>query len=291
MRLEISRGVLDAIRGAAAAAHPLEACGLLFGSNGLIDAQHATANVAADPDKGFEIDPAALFAALRAERAGGPTLLGYWHSHPTGNVRPSARDLDAAQDDGKVWVIVAGDDIAAWQVENGLVYDCVEHVADFRGGELIQTINYTSSGATMKSFRHVPLKTSEVRHLVPRDKCDEDLIPLIAEAGYPAIAPILDDLMIWTADPNWPIAVPLLDYLTTLGAPMIEPLRTVFRGNDDDHKFVCLRGMVREFPRAVQELMRDDLRALAATPCASGWECSVDEEARAILAAMDEADA
>jgi proteasome lid subunit RPN8/RPN11 len=286
MRLEISREALAGIRAATAAAHPLEACGLLFGDESRIDGWEATNNVAARPDIEFEIDPTSLFAALRAERAGGPRLIGYWHSHPNGNVEPSQRDTELADVDRKIWVIVAADDLAAWVAVEDLVYDQVEHRAELRDGELVRTTHLTSSGASIKSFRHVPIWTGEIRHLVPRDKCDEDIVPMIAEAGYPAIAPILDDLMQWTADPNWPVAPPLIDYLATLGAPMIEPIRRILSGGDDGHKFVCLRGMVRELPLSARIALRDDLRRLADTPCQGDWPVSVDAEARAILAAM-----
>ena len=282
MRLEISREVLAGIRAAAAAAHPEEACGLLFGGDGLIDGWQEARNVAERRDVEFEIDPATLFAALRAERAGGPRLIGYWHSHPSGRVEPSTRDLDHAEVDEKIWVIVAGDDIGAWQATEYEIYDRVEHRAELRDGELVRTTNLTSSGATTKGFSRLPMVTGEVRHLIPRTK-SADWVPLIAEAGYPAIAPILDDLMPWTADPNSPICNPLIDYLSTLGEPMVEPIRKVLRGDDDDHKFVCLRDMVRALPCAAQEMLLDDLRTLAAIPCESGWETSVDDEARSIL--------
>ena len=131
------------------------------------------------------------------------------------------------------------------------------------------------------------MATGEVRHLIPRDKTDEDMVPLIAAAGYPEIAPILDDLMRWTADPNWPICVPLIDYLNTLGEPMVEPIRKVLRGDDDGHKVVCLRAMVGNLPVAARERLRADIRLLAETPCQGDWDDSVDAEARAVLSAMD----
>ena len=116
MRYEISRCVIEAIQREAAAAHPREACGLLFGEDGRITGWQAAANVADDPERHFEIDPAALFAALRAGRAGGPALIGYWHSHPGGDPRPSATDIAMAAADGKLWLIVAGDRIAGWRI-------------------------------------------------------------------------------------------------------------------------------------------------------------------------------
>ena len=99
----------------ARAAAPLEACGLLFGGEGRIDACQATENVSENPDARFEIDPAALFAAMRAERAGGAKLIGYWHSHPSGEAMPSATDAAMAAPDGKLWLIVAGDAMSAWR--------------------------------------------------------------------------------------------------------------------------------------------------------------------------------
>lgn len=282
MRLEISREALAGIRRAVAAAHPAEACGLLFGAEGLIDGWQEARNVAERPKREFEIDPATLFAALRAERAGGPRLIGYWHSHPEGKAEPSRRDTERADLDDKVWVIVAGDDVAAWVLVETPVYDFTDYTIEQRDG---YQVGIPTLSGVARNFRHVPMMTGEVRHLIPRGKGD-DIVPLIAEAGYPAIAPILDDLMEWTADPNWPIAPPLIDYLATLGEPMVEPIRRVLRGDDDDHKFVCLRGMVRELPRDVQLMLVDDLRTLAATPCESGWETSVYEEARVILAGL-----
>ncbi|HEX7693845.1 MAG TPA: M67 family metallopeptidase [Sphingomonas sp.] len=119
MRLEISREALAGIRAAAAAAHPLEACGLLFGDDGWISGWEETRNVAVRAETEFEIDPAALFAALRVERAGGPKLLGCWHSHPNGFGRPSATDIAMASSDGNIWLIVAGEEVTAWIAGSG----------------------------------------------------------------------------------------------------------------------------------------------------------------------------
>ena len=119
MRVGISSTVLDAIRSHAAAEAPREACGLLFGSKGLIDGIRAAANVADDPVRHFEIDPAALFAAIRAERTGGPKLAGYYHSHPGGRAAPSETDRAMAAPDSKLWLIVAGDAVTAWIAREG----------------------------------------------------------------------------------------------------------------------------------------------------------------------------
>jgi proteasome lid subunit RPN8/RPN11 len=116
--LEISSAALQRIV-ADAIAHPArERCGLLFGDADRITGASLCTNVAADPARTFEIDPAALFGALRDERRGGATLVGYWHSHPSGDVRPSATDAAMAAPDGKLWLIVGGGDVAVWRAGN-----------------------------------------------------------------------------------------------------------------------------------------------------------------------------
>lgn len=115
MRCRISRALLAEIRQQAAIVSPLETCGLLFGDDREIMAMQVAQNVATDPSKHFEIDPAALFAAIRAERSGGARLAGYWHSHPSGNPDPSATDAAMAEPDGRLWLIVGGEAITLWR--------------------------------------------------------------------------------------------------------------------------------------------------------------------------------
>jgi predicted GIY-YIG superfamily endonuclease/proteasome lid subunit RPN8/RPN11 len=113
--LEISAKALATMRAAAAAAHPHEACGLLLGEGARITEARETRNVHPAPATHFEIDPQALIDAHRAARAGGPQVVGYYHSHPSGPPVPSATDRVSASGDGRVWAIIAGDDVMFWQ--------------------------------------------------------------------------------------------------------------------------------------------------------------------------------
>lgn len=123
MRCLISSAILQAIHNAAATAAPKEACGLLYGTPDAITASGVTPNVAQSPEKHFEIDPAALFAAIRAERRGEALIAGYWHSHPGGDAMPSPTDAAMAAPDEKLWLIVAGSDARLWRaVLNGGIH-------------------------------------------------------------------------------------------------------------------------------------------------------------------------
>lgn len=100
---------------ALAAADPgNEVCGLLLGDFD-VEMVIPTPNIAADPSRTFEIDPSALFSAIRTERAGGAKLLGYYHSHPSDKPEPSACDHAQAAGDGKVWLIIGDGRITAWE--------------------------------------------------------------------------------------------------------------------------------------------------------------------------------
>lgn len=127
--LRISSAALAAI-GAAAAASPVEICGLLLAEgDGLVFAR-ACRNVDPDPARRFELDPAALFAALRAARAGGPRLIGHYHSHPRGPAAPSATDAAMAAADGAVWLIAGEGMVRGWiAVRGGTVHGRFDPVA------------------------------------------------------------------------------------------------------------------------------------------------------------------
>lgn len=116
MTIEVTSGVIATLLAEAASAAPDECCGVLLG-RGRIEQALPAANVALDRQRHFEIDPAALIAAHRAARSGGgPAVLGYYHSHPTGHPVPSATDCEHAGGDGSVWAIVAGTrDVAFWR--------------------------------------------------------------------------------------------------------------------------------------------------------------------------------
>jgi desampylase len=123
MTLRISSDQRQQLFNWAEQAAPNECCGLLFGENGLVAEMELVANVAADPARHFELDPKALITAEKAARAGGKPILGYFHSHPSGDCSPSMTDAAQAAPDGRIWVIVGGGEMAVWQaVENGSIH-------------------------------------------------------------------------------------------------------------------------------------------------------------------------
>ena len=125
----ISRSLLEAICADARGDGARERCGLLLGDGASILDFMPCANVHPSPERHFELDPATLVAAFRAERASGPAVVGHYHSHPVGEAMPSATDAAAADDDGRLWLIVARDDVRLWRsVAGGVLHGRFEAV-------------------------------------------------------------------------------------------------------------------------------------------------------------------
>jgi len=131
MGYAISSTLLAGLLAAAKNSPDAEVCGLLYGANGRIAEAEACANVAADPARSFEIDPAALFAAHRRARGGaGMGVIGHYHSHPSGAAVPSARDAAQAMGDGALWLILTASEARLWLTERAGGFDEVELIAD-----------------------------------------------------------------------------------------------------------------------------------------------------------------
>jgi len=115
MTNEVTSGVIATLRAEALRAAPRECCGLLLGQGDRIDMALPAANVSPEPELRFEVDPLALLAAHKAARGGGPQVLGYYHSHPSGHPVPSATDCEHSTGDLRIWAIVAGGEVAFWR--------------------------------------------------------------------------------------------------------------------------------------------------------------------------------
>ncbi|MHB8526424.1 MAG: M67 family metallopeptidase [Candidatus Acidiferrales bacterium] len=72
-----------------------ECCGLLAGRDGIITRVLPARN-ALESATAFEIAPAELFQLMRQIRAENLEMMGIYHSHPRGENRPSARDVERA---------------------------------------------------------------------------------------------------------------------------------------------------------------------------------------------------
>jgi hypothetical protein len=96
----------------------------------------------------------------------------------------------------------------------------------------------------------------ELRKLLPVNKDDVAAIEAITAHGYPAVQPILLDLLKWIRQESWPVAKPAREFLVTIGPRLAPQVRETLGSRDDSLKAVVLRQIVSEWPS-------DDVRGLS----------------------------
>lgn len=117
---------------------PREACGLIGGTiqNGVYRAQMIVPipNRAEQPLHHFRMDDAALVQTLLDFEARGLSLIGIYHSHPSGGVIPSQEDIRAAMYPRTPYLIVGkrGNDteLGVWDIRHGQVTPVALHLSD-----------------------------------------------------------------------------------------------------------------------------------------------------------------
>jgi len=122
-----------------------------------------------------------------------------------------------------------------------------------------------------------------LRDLVPTNKADIERARAAVEAGYPAVEPILGELVQWLRDYNWPVAHVLAPFLASLGAPLVPHVWQVLRSQDDVWKYWIITLLLSAFPEAIAVEFRPELERLSHAPQAHEKAEELDEQARSVL--------
>ena len=79
--------------------------------------------------------------------------------------------------------------------------------------------------------------------LIPKSKSDLETANRAVAAGYPAVKPVLGELVEWLKDYNWPVAHVLAPFLAKIGIHLVPHIDHVFSTTDETWKYwmiVCL---------------------------------------------------
>lgn len=101
-----------------------EICGLIGGRDGTPERCYPVPNIAAAPDRLFEMDPKGQIEAMRQMRERGETLFGIYHSHPRGPAAPSARDIAEDAYPDALYLVISLDtqgvlELQGFRIRNG----------------------------------------------------------------------------------------------------------------------------------------------------------------------------
>ena len=108
---------------------------------------------------------------------------------------------------------------------------------------------------------------------------------VIVTLGYPAIEPILPELIKWMQDFNWPVTKVLQPFLASIGAPLAPHIREVLKSHDDIWKFWVISCIVSE-SKELAGLLKPELRRLASSPTVGEHDEEIDVQAKEILARL-----
>jgi len=123
----------------------------------------------------------------------------------------------------------------------------------------------------------------DVRSLIPKHKFDLGTANEAVAAGFPAVEPILPDLLVWLQDYNWPVSRPLIPFLVSIGKPLIPEVRKILQTTDDTWKYWVLGCIVEEWSAELISDLKPDLDRIARTPTSGEVSEEVDRKAREIL--------
>ncbi len=119
--------------------------------------------------------------------------------------------------------------------------------------------------------------------LIPKHKSDTEAARRARTAGYPAIQPILGDLLTWMQDMNWPVASEIEAVLQPVGAPLSPHILKVLQGGDDIWKYWVLTRLAVNFDREAREPIMDECLRIVNDPTDGEIAEEVNLAARDIL--------
>ncbi len=105
-KLEIPTTIFQRMVAQAEAMAPIEACGILAGSNGKVEKLYEMTNTD-NSSTHFMMDPKEQFATAKDIRSAGLEMLAIYHSHPETPARPSAEDIRLALAPNVIYIIVS----------------------------------------------------------------------------------------------------------------------------------------------------------------------------------------
>lgn len=125
MNLEIPNNIFQQMLKQAEAEAPIEACGILAGSNSKVKKLYKMTNTERSSDH-FMMEPAEQFKVVKDIRSAGMKMLAIYHSHPATPARPSQEDIRLSFTPDVTYVIVSLQDsscpaIKGFLIKNGNV--------------------------------------------------------------------------------------------------------------------------------------------------------------------------
>lgn len=123
---------------------------------------------------------------------------------------------------------------------------------------------------------------NDPQDLLPENKFDLARATAAVEAGYPAVAPILPELLEWLQDCNWPVAHVLAPFLASIGEPLVPHVKRVLESDDDIWKYWVICRLINPSP-ILAGAFYEELERLANSPTEREAREELNEVAQEVL--------
>lgn len=123
---------------------------------------------------------------------------------------------------------------------------------------------------------------SDTQLFIPQHKSDIERARAAVAVGYPAVAPILSQLLEWLQDYNWPVARILAPFLASIGSPLIPHIQRILDTDDEIWKYWTISTIIQSSPE-LAGVFRDELERLAWSPTSREAAEGLDEVAQEVL--------
>lgn len=95
----------------------------------------------------------------------------------------------------------------------------------------------------------------DLRKSLPQKSDDLEAVPRLNALGYPAVEPVLFDLLKWIRHPEWPVAKAVAVFLREIGPPLTPAIEQMFRTDDRAWAAQAIREILEHWPaEALQPL-------------------------------------
>ncbi len=136
--LEIPTHIFSQMLAQARAEAPVEACGILAGTDRRVQRFYKMANTDQSSEH-FMMAPEEQFAVLKDIRTKGLEMLAIYHSHPAGPARPSPEDVHLALTDGVLYVVLSlqepsDPEVRAFNIDDGVVSESELEIVEVGDG-------------------------------------------------------------------------------------------------------------------------------------------------------------
>ncbi len=121
---------------------------------------------------------------------------------------------------------------------------------------------------------------------IPTDKHDVEAIHWARKIGFPALGPIIPDLLLWLQDINWPVAKHAAELLSGSGVEIVPHVQAVFSSSDSIWKLWVLLYLCPNLSPDILNELRADITRLVDDPSAGDMEEDVPAAARNLLKAQ-----